>query len=83
MTQGSEETPAFKIIRIPANSRQKSPAIAQGDYRTLYVDRDIVVFERREQQEVVIVAVNRGDNTTIAIPKHLDLAPSHHTGLLT
>jgi hypothetical protein len=67
MTQWSEETPAFKIIQILANLRQERPAIAQGDYRTLYADQDILVFERRDQHELVIVAVNRGDDLTIAM----------------
>jgi cyclomaltodextrin glucanotransferase len=83
LAQWSEETPAFKIIATLANLRQKSPAIAQGDYRTLYADQDVLVFERRYRQEVVIVAVNRGDDTTIAIQKRLDLTPGHYTGLLT
>ena len=60
MTQWSEETAAFRIIAILANLRRESPAVAQGEYRTLYADRDILVFERRYHQDV-IVAVNRAD----------------------
>jgi Alpha amylase, C-terminal all-beta domain len=78
----NEETPAFKIIGILATLRQKNPAISQGAYRTLYTDQDILVFERPHQQAVVFVAVNRGDDTTITIPKRLDLVPGAYLGLL-
>jgi hypothetical protein len=82
MMQWNEETPAFKIIATLANLRRESPAIAQGDYRTLYADQDVLVFERRYQQEVVIVAVNRGNDQTIALPARVDLAPGSYPGLL-
>jgi hypothetical protein len=46
-------------------------------------DPKSLVFERRYRQEVVIVAVNRGEDTTIAIQERFGLAPGHYTGLLT
>lgn len=83
MTRWDEDTPAFKIIATLAHLRRESPAIAQGDYRTLYADQDVLVFERRYQHERVIIAANRGDANTLAIPTHPDLPPGHYTGLLT
>jgi cyclomaltodextrin glucanotransferase len=83
MTQWDEETPAFKTIQILAHLRQESPAIAQGEYRTLYADQDILAFERRYQQDVVIVAVNRGDDQNIALQTGIDVVPGSYTGLLT
>jgi cyclomaltodextrin glucanotransferase len=83
MTQWSEETPAFKIIAILARLRQESPAIAQGAYRTLYAEQDILVFERRHEQDVVIVAVNRGDAKTVTINTGVEFAPGGYTGLLS
>jgi maltooligosyltrehalose synthase len=83
MTQWNEGTPAFKIIATLANLRRESPAIAQGDYRTLYADQDVLVFERRNQHEVVIVAVTRGNDQTIALPTRLDVAPGSYPGRLT
>jgi glycosidase len=83
MTQWDEETPAFKIIATLAQLRRESPAIAQGDYRTLYTDPDVLVFERRYQHEVVIAAVNRGNDQTIALPTRVDLPPGSYPGLLS
>ncbi len=83
MTEWDEETPAFKIIATLAQLRRESPAIAQGDYRTLYADQDVLVFERRYQHEVVIVAVNRGNDQTIALPTRLELPPGSYPGLLS
>jgi cyclomaltodextrin glucanotransferase len=82
MTEWSEETAAFKIIAILANLRRQSPAIAQGEYRTLSADQDILVFERRHRQEVVIVVVNRGDAKTIALETGPNVAPDQYSGLL-
>jgi cyclomaltodextrin glucanotransferase len=82
ITQWSEETPAFKILATLARLRQESPVIAQGDYRTLYADQDLLVFERRHQQDVVIIAVNRGNAKTLTI-NGVDFTPGQHTGLLS
>jgi len=75
MTEWSEETTAFKIIAILANLHRQSPAIAQGEYGTLYADQDNVMFERCYQQDVVIVAINRGDDQTITLQTGIDVTP--------
>jgi hypothetical protein len=41
-----------------------------------------LVFERRHQQDVVIIAVNRGGAKTLII-NGVDFAPGQHTGLLS
>jgi cyclomaltodextrin glucanotransferase len=78
----SEDTPAFKIIRILANLRKKSLAISEGAYVTAYVDKDILMFERVHRGEVVLVAVNRGDEKTVTLPGSLGLAPRDYRGIL-
>jgi cyclomaltodextrin glucanotransferase len=82
MTEWSEETAALKIIAILANLRRQSLAIAQGECRTLYADQDILVFERRHRQEVVIMVVNRGEAKTIALATGTNVAPGQYSGLL-
>jgi glycosidase len=83
MTRWDEDTPCFKIISTLALARKHSRAISEGEYKTIYADQDVLVFERLYGSEVVLVAVNRGDGKTIAIQTGVDIAPGHYTGLLT
>jgi cyclomaltodextrin glucanotransferase len=62
---------------------RNSRAISEGEYKTIYADQDVLVFERLYGSEVVLVAVNRGDGKTIAIQTGIDIAPGDYTGLLT
>ena len=82
LNQWSEETPAFRIIKALADLRKTSPAIWDGDYRTVYVDPDILVFERVHAGEVVLVAVNRGEGKAVTVPGRIGIAPGSYTGLL-
>ncbi len=77
-----ETTPAFQIIHTLAALRKQSPAIWKGSYITAYVNKDVLMFERRYGGEVVLVAVNRGDDTTIKLNGKLGIAPGSYTGLL-
>jgi glycosidase len=77
-----QNAPAFKIIKTLARLRKESPAIAEGQYVTAYVDNDILMFERVHRGEVVLVAVNRGEDKTVSLTRPLDLPPGHYVGLL-
>ncbi len=82
LNRWDEETPAFKIIKTLAGLRRNSPAISRGAYVTAYVDNDILMFERIERGEVVLVAVNRGEEKTVNLPGNLHISPGSYTGLL-
>ncbi len=82
LNRWSEDTTAFKTISVLADLRKKSPAISQGKYRTVYVDNDILMFERIDQGQVVLVAVNRGDDKTVTLPGRIGIPPGSYTGLL-
>lgn len=82
LTRWDQDTPAFKIIRNLADLRKHSPAIWQGEYVTAYVDDDVLMFERIYRGEVVLVAVNRGEEKTISLPGRLGLPPASYTGVL-
>ncbi|HCF8637634.1 TPA: alpha amylase C-terminal domain-containing protein, partial [Klebsiella pneumoniae] len=49
------------------NLRKDSPAIQNGTYNELWVNDDILVFERRSGDDIVIVALNRGPENTINV----------------
>jgi cyclomaltodextrin glucanotransferase len=83
MSNWDEDTAAFKIIRTLSRLRQRSPAIWKGLYATAYVDNDILMFERVENGERVLVAVNRGAEKTVSLRGSLGIAPGYYKGLLS
>ena len=64
--------PAFRIIQRLARLRRESPAVQRGPYHQKFCDDDRLVYQRREDNDVVVVAVNRGSATTIEV-EGLDL----------
>ena len=47
MTSWRRNTPAFTIIRVLADLRQRSKAVPAGSYNPVYADDNVLVFERR------------------------------------
>jgi cyclomaltodextrin glucanotransferase len=82
MKNWAEDTPAFKIIHALTALRQGSGAIQRGSYATIYSDPDVLVFERRDGTDTVLVAVNRGRATTVAVPGSAGLPPGTYRGVL-
>ncbi|AXC13468.1 Cyclomaltodextrin glucanotransferase [Acidisarcina polymorpha] len=82
MKSWEEDTSAFQIIKILAALRKASPAIWKGAYIPLYASADVLVFERKEQNDCVLVAVNRGGAKDITVPSGCGLAPGRQYGLL-
>ena len=82
MMAWDEGTPAFRIISALATLRENSPAIQRGDYVPVYADADVLVFERRLNEEVVLVAVNRGQGARVAIPAAAAFPPGQYRGVL-
>jgi cyclomaltodextrin glucanotransferase len=82
MTSWDEQTPAFKIISALANERKHNRALSEGEYKSIYADDDLLVFERTCGEDIVFVAVNRGERRHIALPGGLGLPPGFYKGLL-
>ena len=59
---------AYQVIATLANLRQENNAIAFGETRILYSNDDILVYERKFYDEVVVVAVNRQPDKTLYVP---------------
>ncbi|WP_304412653.1 alpha-amylase family glycosyl hydrolase [Microbulbifer sp. HZ11] len=81
MPSFSETTQAFQLISALANLRAQSPALASGSYNERWVNQDILVFERVQGNDVVMVAVNRGSNTSINV-SNLALADGQYSSLV-
>ena len=82
MKSWDESTPAFKTIQILTGLRRRNMAISQGSYRTVYVDNDILIYERIEGTKVVLIAVNRGSERTVSLPGFIGFRPGEYSGLL-
>jgi cyclomaltodextrin glucanotransferase len=82
MLQWNETTPAFRITAKLAALRSSHAAVSRGAYRGIYADRDVLVFERCEGADTVLVAVNRGPAKRIALSGTLGFAPGTYRGLL-
>nr|WP_305075874.1 alpha-amylase family glycosyl hydrolase [Microbulbifer sp. ALW1] len=81
MPSFSETTQAFQLISALANLRAVSPALASGSYSERWVNQDVLVFERVQGSDVVMVAVNRGGNTSINVSS-LALADGQYSSLV-
>ncbi|HWV14692.1 MAG TPA: alpha-amylase family glycosyl hydrolase [Cellvibrio sp.] len=67
MTSFATTKPAFKLISALAALRQDSVAIQKGSYKQLWVDDDILVFQRQSGTDCAVIAVNRGAQKTINV----------------
>ncbi len=82
MVRWDETTPAFRLVRQLAFLRKHSPAVWKGTYETIYAHNDILVFARRYQGEVVIVAINRGERADIDTDTELNVPTGLYRGML-
>jgi cyclomaltodextrin glucanotransferase len=82
MQRWDEDTPAFRIIERLAGVRKQSPAVWKGEYKTVYASGDVLVFERRCEDEVVLIAVNRGGRAKLDLGSRTDLPKGFYRGVL-
>ena len=67
MPSFNKDTRAFKIIQSLTELRKKSTAIQKGTYTQRWLNDDILVYERRFKNDVVVVALNRGAKQTVNV----------------
>ena len=58
---GKEDAQLMLWYRELGAFRRKNPVFANGQYRCLYGDRGAYVFSRYDEQQEIIIAVNRGE----------------------
>jgi len=81
MPSFAQDSEAFKIIQALTELRKTSPAIQQGSYSQKWLNDDILVYERKFEDDVVLVALNRGAATSINVSA-LSLADNYYTSLV-
>ena len=81
MPSFAQDSEAFKIIQALTALRKTSPAIQQGSYSQKWLNDDILVYERKFKDDVVLVALNRGAATSISVSA-LSLADNYYTSLV-
>jgi cyclomaltodextrin glucanotransferase len=82
MQSWDETTPAFRIISILAGLRATNSAIWRGSYNTLYSRNDVLIYQRQDGNQLVLVAVNRGEATDISLHSNLGFAPGVYRGVI-
>ena len=65
-----------------AGLRKSSPAVSRGSYRTVYAKDDVLIYERIEGDDVVLVAVNRGSEADTKLKRSLGFAPGVYRGVI-
>ncbi|EOX3349772.1 alpha-amylase family glycosyl hydrolase [Vibrio cholerae] len=81
MPSFSQDTQAFKIIQALSELRQNSLAIQRGRYIQRWVNDDVLVYERKEGDDVVTVALNRGPATSVTV-SNLAMKDGNHSSLI-
>jgi cyclomaltodextrin glucanotransferase len=82
MQSWDETTPAFRIISILAGLRATNSAIWRGSYNTVYSRNDVLIYQRQDGNQLVLVAVNRGEATDISLHSNLGFSPGTYRGVI-
>ncbi|WP_019907858.1 alpha-amylase family glycosyl hydrolase [Thermoanaerobacter indiensis] len=65
MEKFDENTKAYVLIRELSNLRKATPALQYGKTVAKYVSDDVYIYERQYGKDIVVVAINKGEETTI------------------
>ncbi|TCC32288.1 alpha-amylase family glycosyl hydrolase [Kribbella sindirgiensis] len=78
-SQGTSPNSMLTLYRSLLRLRQTSTALRSGSYRTVSVSDDVLVFERRAADNVVLVALNfSSSNQPITLPSTARIVLSTH-----
>jgi glycosidase len=65
MEKFNEDTKAYVLIRELSNLRKITPALQYGKTIARYVSDDVYIYERQYGKDIVVVAINKGEKTTV------------------
>lgn len=60
---GKENHELLRYFRKVGRMRRRESAFADADFEIMYIDRSILVFERRKDDETFVIVVNRSKDT--------------------
>lgn len=63
MTGFDRSTTAYQIIQKLSAVQKNNPALAYGDTKERWINKDVFIYERQYGEDVVLVAVNKGDTS--------------------
>lgn len=63
MSDFSTTTTAYNEIKTLATLRHNNPALAYGTYQQRWINSDVYIYERKFNNNVVLVAVNKGTSS--------------------
>jgi glycosidase len=75
MSSFNTATPAYKLIKQLAGLRQTNDAIAYGTWKQRWINSDVYIYERQFFSDVVLVAINKNDSTSVPISGLLTALP--------
>src|SRR5215467_6143786 len=82
MKAWEQNTSAFRLISASAGLRKSSPAVWRGSYRTVYAKDDVLIYERIQGDDVVLIAVNRGSEANAKLKRSLGFSPGVYRGVI-
>lgn len=60
---GRENHDLLRYFRKVGRMRRREDAFADADFEIMYIDRSILVFERRKDDDIFVIVVNRSKDT--------------------
>ncbi|NNG67037.1 alpha-amylase family glycosyl hydrolase [Caldanaerobacter subterraneus] len=69
MEKFDESTKAYTLIKELSRLRQLTPALQYGTTTARYISDDVYIYERQYGKDVVLVAINKGEKTTVKAVK--------------
>ncbi|AZR74944.1 hypothetical protein BBF96_14115 [Anoxybacter fermentans] len=64
MESWDQNTTAYQVIKKLSSLRQTQPALQYGDMYQRWINSDVYIYERKFFDSVVLVAINKGSNST-------------------
>jgi glycosidase len=84
MSSFNTTTTAYELVDQMANLRQTNPALAYGTSQQRWINSDVYIMERQFFNDVVLIAVNKSQNTAYNISGlNTALAPGSYTDYLS
>jgi len=72
----------ISLDRNIGRTTSEHPAICRGNYTTLYAKDDVLIYERIDGRDVVLVAVNRGSGIDVTLKRSPGFSPGVHCGVI-